>query len=113
VSNPLLAQNKKSTAAAEVKWSHWFAPGNVLALHKMQVGLLAGERVFAVDGDAAAVYNLADVQRGSATLGLTWKTSDNSHIMLLGGQERYLYSNGTIANNYISRFGYVDASVQW
>jgi len=111
VSNPARAQNKKSTAAGEVKWSHWFAPGNVLALHKMQLGLLAGERVFAVDGDAAAIYNLADVQRGSATLGLTWKTSDNSHIMVLGGQERYL--DNTIGNSYTSRFGYVDASVQW
>ncbi|MDQ6974999.1 MAG: hypothetical protein Q9M22_00380 [Mariprofundaceae bacterium] len=110
-SNPLRAQNKSKTAGAELKWTHWFAPSNSLHLYKLQAGILAGERIFAVDGDAAAVYNLADVQRGSASLGLTWNLTDTTHLMVLAGEERYL--DNTIANSYSSRFVYIDLSTQW
>jgi len=110
-SNRLRAQNKSSTAAVDVKWSHWFAAGAWHGLEKMQLGGLFGERIYAVDNDAAAVYNLADIQRGSLSLALQWRLTESLHVMLMGGNERYL--NNTIGNKYNNRFAYVDISKSW
>ncbi|MDQ6970432.1 MAG: hypothetical protein Q9M16_07980 [Mariprofundus sp.] len=110
-SNRLRAQNKSSTAAVDVKWSHWFAAGAWHGLEKMQLGGLFGERIYAVDNDAAAVYNLADIQRGSLSLALQWRLTESLHVMLMGGNERYL--NNIIGNKYNNRFAYVDISKSW
>ncbi len=110
-SNRLRAQNKSSTTAVDVKWSHWFAPGSWHHLEKMQLGGLFGERIYAVDNDAAAVYNLADIQRGSLSLALQWRLAESLSLMLMGGNERYL--NNTIGNSYNNRFAYIDISKSW
>jgi len=110
-SNRLRSQNKSSTSAVDVKWSHWFAPGSWHHLEKMQLGGLFGERIYAVDNDAAAVYNLADIQRGSLSLALQWRVTESLHLMLMGGNERYL--NNTIGNSYNNRFAYLDISKSW
>ena len=110
-SNRLRAQNKSSTSAADVKWSHWFAPGAWHHLEKIQLGGLFGERIYAVDNDAAAVYNLADIQRGSLSLALQWRLAESLSLMLMGGNERYL--NNTIGNSYNNRFAYIDISKSW
>ncbi|MDX8378333.1 MAG: hypothetical protein R8L53_09965 [Mariprofundales bacterium] len=111
VSNPARAQNKKNTSAAEIKLTHWFAPDNFLGINSIQITALGGERIYAVDGDAAAVYNLADLQQGSGMIGLTWQLSESTQIMLLAGEEHYL--DNTITNSYISRFAYTNLSTQW
>jgi len=110
-SNALRSQGKKSTTAVDAKWTHWFAPDNWLALDQMSVGVLGGERIYAVDGDAAAVYNLADIQRGSASLALQWKLSETMRWMIVAGQENYI--DQTINNSYNSRFVYTNVSVAW
>jgi len=110
-SNALRAQNKSSTAAVDVKWSHWFAPGSWHHLEKMQLGGLVGERIYTVDNDAAAVYNLADIQRGSFSLALQWRLAESVSLMLMGGNEAYI--NNTIGDNYDNRFVYLDISKIW
>ncbi len=111
VSNPLRAQNKSSTSAIDVKWSHWFAPGSWHHMEKMQLAGLFGERIYAVDNDAAAVYNLADIQRGSLSLSLQWRLTESLHLMVIGGNERYL--NNVIGNAYNNRFAYIDFTTNW
>jgi len=110
-SNRLRAQNKNSTSAADIRWTHWFAPGSWLGVEKMQIAGLAGERIYAVDNDAAVVYNLSDIQQGSGSLSLQWRLSESVHLMLMGGYERYL--NNTINNSYGNTFGYIDISKTW
>ncbi len=110
-SNRQRAQNKSSTSATDVKWTHWFAPGSWHHLEKMQLNGLFGERIYAVDNDAAAVYNIADIQRGSLSLALQWRITESLHLMLIGGNERYL--NNTIGNSYNNRFAYIDISKSW
>ncbi len=110
-SNALRSQGKSSTAAVDAKWTHWFAPDNWLALDQMSIGVLGGERIYAVDGDAAAVYNLADIQQGSGSLALQWKLSETMRWMIVGGQESYI--DQTINNKYDSRFVYTNISVAW
>ncbi len=110
-SNAARAQNKRRTVAVDVKWTHWFAPGSGWIPEKATVAVLAGERIYAVDADAAMVYNLADIQRGSASLALQWRLAGAFRLMLMGGNERYL--NNIIHNSYDNRFVYADLSVDW
>jgi len=110
-SNPARAQNKRRTSAVDLKWTHWFAPGAWHRLDNIQLGVLAGERIYAVDGDAGATYNLADIQRGSLSVAFQWRLSDAWKLMLMGGDERYL--DNAIGNSYDNRFGYADISVNW
>ncbi len=110
-SNKLRAQNVSRTAAVDVKWTHWLAPDAWLGLEQVQLAGLFGERIYAVDGDAAAVYNLADVQKGSLSFALQWKLSQSLHLMLVGGNERYL--DKTINDSYNNRYAYIDFSTQW
>ena len=110
-SNKLRAQNVSRTSAADVKWTHWLAPDAWLGLEKVQLAGLLGDRIYAVDGDAAGVYNLADIQKGSVSLALQWKLSQSLHLMLAGGNERYL--DNTINDSYNNRYAYIDISTQW
>lgn len=110
-SNSKRAQNKNSAAASEVKWTHWFAPGSWHALEFFRITGLAGERIYAVDGDAALVYNLADVQTGSGALALQWRLSDALRLMLAGGLENY--RNNLSGLSYNSRFIYMNISDRW
>lgn len=110
-SNALRAQNKSKTSAVDMKWTHWLNPETSLGLEKVQISGLVGERIYAVDGDAAAVYNLADVQRGSVSLALQWRLSQAFHLMLAAGNERYL--DNTINDSYNNRFAYIDLTTQW
>ncbi len=110
-SNALRAQNKNSTTAVEAKWTHWFDPGSWHKLDNMQIAGLVGERIYAVDNDAAAVYNLTDIQRGSVSVALQWKLTEQLSLMLVGGNERYL--NNTVSDAYSNRYGYLNLSTQW
>lgn len=110
-SNPLRAQNKNSTAAVEAKWTHWFASSSWHRLERAQISGLAGERIYAVDGDTAQVYNLADIQQGSVSLALQWQLTESMKLMLIGGNERYL--DNTIADTYDSRYISLNISNQW
>jgi len=110
-SNALRAQNTSSTTAVDVKLTHWFAPASAFVPEKVQIGALLGERIYAVDGDAAAVYNLADVQRGSGTFNTQWKLPNDFSLMLLAGYEAY--QNKNVNNNYSNRFAFVSISRQW
>ncbi|PIQ33326.1 MAG: hypothetical protein CO186_10880 [Zetaproteobacteria bacterium CG_4_9_14_3_um_filter_49_83] len=110
-SNAARAQNKSSTTALDAKWMHWFTPGSAMMPEKLIVAGLAGERIYAVDGDAATVYNLTDVQRGSASLGVQWKLSADTSLLLMAGNEAY--SNNLINNRYNNRFAHLNISTQW
>jgi len=110
-SNALRAQGKNSTAALEAKWTHWFAPGSWHRLENIQLSGLMGERIYAVDHDAATVYNLADIQRGSISLALQWRLTETLSLMLMGGNENYL--NNTASDSYSNRYGYLNLSTQW
>jgi hypothetical protein len=109
-SNAARAQGKDSTAALETKWTHWLAP-NRLGIDNLKASLLLGERIYAVDGDAGSVSNLADIQRGGASLGAEWKLGRAGKLLLQFGQDRY--RNATLADDYKSNYGYLWLSTQW
>ncbi|MDD4964158.1 MAG: hypothetical protein PHI11_09610 [Gallionella sp.] len=108
-SNALRAQNASRTDALEVKWTHYLV-ANGLTPEQIQVGALVGKRLYAVDGDSGALYNLADVQRGSASLGAQWKLAENTRLIAQGGVERY---ENSLATRYSANYVYAGISQQW
>ncbi len=110
-SNAARSQGKSNTSAIEAKYTHYFGPNGIAGLDNLQLGALLGERMFAVDGDAGAIYNLADIQKGALTVGGQWKLDESSRILLVGGYEKY--TNNTIADDYNSTFVYLNYSAQF
>lgn len=100
-----------STSAIEAKWMHWFERGALLGLHRMQLTVLAGERLYAVDSDAHALYSLADLQTGSLAVGAEWKLSERSNLFLQGAYERF--KNLTLDDEYASPYLYLYLSQSW
>lgn len=95
--------DKRSTRALEAKWFHWFGIDAPLGLHSVFLSLLGGERLYAVDGDAHALYNIADLQTGAAALGAEWTLGRDSQLLLVGGYDRAetLTSNDTYHGSYL------------
>lgn len=110
-SNSARTQGEGSTDAVEVKLTHYFAPGAALGVDRFYVTALVGERMFAVDPDAASVYNLADIQKGSLSVGAAWDLNDSWDLLFIAGAERY--DNQSINDEYDSRYAYFNISKKW
>ena len=109
-SSSLRAQGTSDTTALEIKWTHWPVRG-LFQLNNIRASALIGERIFAVDPDAAAVFNLADLQTGAVSVGGEWVPSENNRILLLLGVEQY--ENKAIADDYTSGFAYINFTHEW
>lgn len=109
VSNAVRAQNNAGTDAVEVKWTHYLASAALMP-EQIQIGALLGKRIYAVDSDSASIYNLADMQRGSVSLGAQWKLTSDARLLLQSGHERYVSSGGI---GYSGTYIYAGISNQW
>lgn len=104
-SNPAQAGGSSETLALEIKAAKFLARPRLLGVDRFYGGILVGDRLFAVDSDAMAVYNLADRQRASGSAGVGWRWNKGSTIDLLGGFQRY--ENAPIGEAYTLRFLYL------
>ncbi len=102
--------DQKLSNAIDVSLTHYF-DGQILKLNKIKASCLIGERFFAVDRDAASVYNLNDIQRGSFSLLAEFKITEIIKISISGGEERY--KNKTIDDDYSSKYLYMGLSTSW
>ncbi len=108
----LRSQGKSETIAVEAKWTHYFGQDMPLgALENIKIGILAGERVFAVDGDTADVFNLSNTQKGSVSLTTQWALTD--HQKLLFGLSLSRYKNGFVGDTYILPLAYANYSISF
>jgi hypothetical protein len=111
-SNSLRSQGKSKTIAIEAKWTHHFGEDKPLGLLEyIKLGVLAGERVFAVDGDSADVFNLSNTQKGSVSLTTQWTLTE--HQKLLFGASLSRYKNGFIGDTYTLPLIYADYSISF
>ncbi len=110
-SNATRSQNVDGTHGVEAKWSHWFAPGNLLALHKFELGGVSGERIHAVDPDSGSVYNLSDLQTGRMAMGAEWRLGDNIRLLLTASEERY--EDRSTDDAYKSRVASATFTTEW
>lgn len=109
--NPARASGKSSTSALDAKWTHFFTPQSALAPASLTLGVAAGERIYAVDMDAQSVANLADLNRGAASLGLAWNITKSAKLFVLAGQSRF--RNVALVNDYKLNVGYANLSIGW
>ncbi|MDQ7057061.1 MAG: hypothetical protein Q9N62_00775 [Ghiorsea sp.] len=107
-SDAALAQGVSTTQAVEFKLTHWTAPGSIFS--QLFANVLLGERVFAVDGDAAAVYSLADAQQGGASFGLSWASSFVDSSLMISADS---YINKETNATYINGLAYINFSKSW
>lgn len=105
------ALGKDDTTALEVKWTHWFMPDAPLGIDDFKLGALFGKRIFAVDPDTGAVYNLADIQTGGLSLSGGWKLPEQIRLLVGGGYEEY--ENPAINDDYDSYYLYISVSKDW
>jgi hypothetical protein len=102
---------KEDTTAMELKWTRWFGSNALLGLENVQIGLLGGERLFAIDSDAAALYSVPDMQTGAYSLGGQWRINERTKMLLMGGFETY--KSLSIDDSYYSTYFYLNLSRQW
>ncbi|MBF0382510.1 MAG: hypothetical protein HQL69_15925 [Magnetococcales bacterium] len=110
-SNSARAEDKDSTSAIQGKWTHWFKGSNSKQPDIFSLSGMLGERIYAVDLDSLAVYNLADVQKGSVGIDLTWKTGNDMTLLLHAGHN--LYEKVSISENYSSTAIALSLSKEW
>ncbi len=105
-------QNKSATDALEAKWTHYMTQQRWLP-EQVQVSALAGSRLYAVDGDTATVYNLADIQKGGVGVGAQWKLAPSVQLQLNGGYNRYESLIGGVSTTYSGSHLYTGVNAQW
>ncbi len=110
-SDERLTQGESSVQALELKWLHWFGPDAFLGVRQLSLGAMAGKRMYAVDHDSFAVYNLADMQEGSLQAGLSWALPAGMNLTSILGSEQY--NNSAINNRYRQNYLYLNLSKQW
>lgn len=108
-SNAARANGKDSSKALEASWTHYT---DNKAYKPAQITLLGmiGSRMYAVDADIATVYNLADTQKGGASLSAQWKFSRDTRWNLAGGANYY---SSASKDRYLSTFVYTGFSSKW
>jgi hypothetical protein len=113
-SNALRSANKSRATAVEAKWTHYFTPGGWTPEY-MSLGLMGGERIYALDPDTRTLYNLADRQKEGAFLSAQWKLGANTSLLLSTGHNRYEtpLGAGLLTSTYSGTYGYAGLTYRW
>ncbi len=104
------SQNESSLSSITMQWMHWTVPASFLSIKKVYADIMIGKRVYAVDNNSFSVYNLSDLQLGSASIGTGWKMNGIDINAILGTEK---YENKAIDNRYSQEFLYLSATKQW
>ncbi len=111
-SNSLRSQGKAETVAVDAKWTHYFGQDMPLGLLEyIRIGLLIGERVFAVDGDAIDIFNLSNTQKGTVSFTTKWSLTEKQKVYLGFALSRY--KNGFVDDEYTLPIGYAGYSISF
>ena len=88
----------------EAKYTHWFSDSKQ-ALEFVRLSLLTGERILAVDPDAAVIYSIADIQKASLAGSMQWQLSANTKTLVSIQYDQYEDAN---RNDYDSFLFYIN-----
>lgn len=95
----------------EIKYTHWFSDAPSSLIEFWQLAAILGERLLAIDPDAAVIYSTADKQTASFTTSVQWKLSESSRVLALVNYNQY--ENNTQNDDYDSLLFYVNLQRQW
>ena len=93
----------------EAKYTHWFADST--SIDYLRLSALLGERLLAVDPDAATIYSTADKQTGSIAASMQWKLSQTTNLLGLVSYNKY--ENQPLNDPYNSLLFYLNMQFQW
>jgi hypothetical protein len=111
LSGDLRDRGTNDTTALEVKWTRRLQSRALLGMDTAHVGALLGNRVLAVDPDAAVVYNLSDKQTGSIFGSGEWKLNNQWRALVAAGVEGY--ENNLINDDYTGYYIYSNLKYDW
>ncbi len=109
--NSQRAQGKTSTKAIEATLTHWLGKDGYLPINYLTANILLGERIYAVDNNAGAIYNLANVQENSFSLGCSWDLGNQLSMLTVIGQENF--EDVEISDPFSNRYFYINLSKNW
>ncbi|THB65661.1 MAG: hypothetical protein D6B27_08085 [Gammaproteobacteria bacterium] len=109
--NTLRSQGRLTTRAIELNLTHWLTGERILPISFLTANVMLGERIYAVDNNAGAVYNLANVQKSSFSVGSSWDLGNSYSMMTIIGQENF--EDVDISNSYSNRYLYFNLSKSW
>ncbi|MDQ7002582.1 MAG: hypothetical protein Q9N02_07870 [Ghiorsea sp.] len=98
-----------STQAVELKLTHWTAAPSSL-FSQLFANALVGERMLAVDGDAASIYSLVDKQQGGGAIGAAWQSHYVDGMVMLSIDK---YLNRASNATYTNSLAYISVSKSW
>lgn len=92
--------------SVEIKYTHWLPDSNGATMEFWRLSGIFGDRLLAVDPDAAAVYTTSDKQTANFSTSIQWKLSSMTRlVMLLNYAE---YENISVKNEYDSMLLYLN-----
>lgn len=101
-------QNKQ---ALELKWTHWLEPNAPFNLNQLGFQIMTGEYLFAVDPDAAELYNLADTQTQMLAIFGQWRMGDQTAVLAHFSWREFEIA--AHSHRYNSSSFYINFSHQW
>lgn len=104
------SRSSEKFESLEIKYTHWFSDTSSSAPELWRISVVAGERLFAIDPDAAVIYSTADKQTASLTASMQWKLSDTSRVLTLINYNQY---ESDIQEDYDSMLVYINLQRRW
>ena len=97
--------------SVELAYTHWFPDSASPRFESFGVTLLTGDRVFAVDPDAGAIYSTANRQKGNFSANMIWRQTQTLSFMGLVSFSRF--RNDAAASDYNGYLVYLNLQHQW
>lgn len=110
LNEPVTSSGDDQFDSLEIKYTHWLAE-NASSMEFWRLTVITGDRLFAVDSDAAVIYSTADIQNGSLLASAQWKLSSNTKLLSL--IEYTQYENESTGDDYDSLLVYLNLQKQW
>lgn len=100
------AYGKEQFESLEIRYSHWLADEAESSIELIELTLMSGERVLAVDPYTTTIYSITDMQKTSLSSGIQWRLSKNTKSMAVIQYDQY--QNITLSDNYESFLFYIN-----
>ena len=79
----------------------------------IDVTVVAGERMYAVDRDTASISNLADLETGAASLSALWRLGHSVGVMLSVSRSQFKIPSSYNTTHYALKSAWLGLILHW